>query len=111
MFAGKIPKAPLPQPQPSFPTSFFSEMSPSPIQASLDRDPIPPLADQDEIRLLCLQPGVTGDKIVCTTQHVKLSTNPQYEALSYVWGSKDMEPINLEFLPLGGPRESLRCSN
>jgi hypothetical protein len=46
-----------------------------------------------------LQPGVTGDKIVCTTQHVKLSTSPQYEALSYVWGSKDMKPITLNSHP------------
>ncbi|KAH8743732.1 heterokaryon incompatibility protein-domain-containing protein, partial [Hyaloscypha finlandica] len=49
------------------------------------------LEDEDEIRLLYLQPKTSGDIINCTLQHVKLSEKPQYEALSYMWGPKDVQ--------------------
>jgi hypothetical protein len=91
-------------------------------QNSPERTTLPPLADPDEIRLLCLLPGVFGERIICTTTHIKLSENfqtkppaslplcnrlvdvhcpetarhrPQYEALSYVWGPIEMKSISL----------------
>lgn len=44
-----------------------------------------PLQDSDDIRLLYLQPRSSA--VSCKVQHVKFSDNPQYEALSYMWGS------------------------
>jgi hypothetical protein len=49
----------------------------------------PDLQDSNEIRLLYLQPGSGGDKVKCTIKHAKLSDQPQYEALSYMWGPHD----------------------
>ena len=49
----------------------------------------PDLQDSNEIRLLYLQPGASGDKVKCTIKHAKLSDQPQYEALSYMWGPHD----------------------
>lgn len=46
-----------------------------------------PLTEEDEIRLLELQPGSARDDIGCTLRHAKLSDQPAYEALSYEWGS------------------------
>jgi hypothetical protein len=87
-----------------------------------ERTTLPPLADPDEIRLMCLLPGGFGERIICTTIHVKLSENfqteppaslplcnrladvhcletarhrPQYEALSYVLGPTEMKSISL----------------
>jgi hypothetical protein len=51
-----------------------------------------PLADTGEIRLLILQPRTTsGGTIECTLVNVKLSEDPQYEALSYMWSPKHLE--------------------
>lgn len=55
-----------------------------------------PLADSNEIRLLDLQPRRPGQGIKCTTRHVKLSENPQYEALSYMWGPKEHRQIEID---------------
>jgi hypothetical protein len=49
----------------------------------------PDLQDSNEIRLLYLQPGSSGDKVKCTIKHASLSDQPQYEALSYMWGPHD----------------------
>jgi hypothetical protein len=54
-----------------------------------------PLADSDEIRLLCLQPRTAGETIKCTIQHIKLSTEAHYEALSYMWGPRDFGTIEI----------------
>jgi hypothetical protein len=54
-----------------------------------------PLADSDEIRLLCLQPRVSGGPIKCTIEHIKLSSNTPYEALSYVWGPQEFRTIEI----------------
>lgn len=40
------------------------------------------------VRLLSLAPGI-GDEVSCNIQHVDLDTAPEYEALSYVWGSPE----------------------
>ncbi|KAE8452702.1 hypothetical protein EG329_013961 [Mollisiaceae sp. DMI_Dod_QoI] len=42
--------------------------------------------ESDEIRLLILELGTKSDPIRCHLQHVRLSENPTYEALSYMWG-------------------------
>jgi hypothetical protein len=45
-----------------------------------------PLADVDEIRLLCLQPGGWEEKLKYSIQHASLKDSPSYKTLSYVWG-------------------------
>lgn len=55
------------------------------------------LREKDEIRLLGLQPGSALKPISCTLRHVKLSDNPEYEALSYVWGTEaDSKDISID---------------
>ena len=54
------------------------------------------LEDSDEIRLLSLQPRSSGATIRCTINHVKLSSKPRYEALSYMWGPKVRKPIEID---------------
>jgi hypothetical protein len=39
------------------------------------------------IRLLNLHPGITEDLICCDLQCVSLSATPEYEAISYYWGT------------------------
>jgi hypothetical protein len=39
-----------------------------------------------EIRLLTLQPGAWNDKVCCELTTRSLDSQPNYEALSYVWG-------------------------
>jgi hypothetical protein len=47
-----------------------------------------PLRDVDGIRLLHLYSGSGEEEIVCTITHAMFSERPQYEALSYMWGSE-----------------------
>ncbi|PVH79288.1 heterokaryon incompatibility, partial [Cadophora sp. DSE1049] len=49
-----------------------------------------------EIRILGLEPGTPSDPIRCQLHHVKLSGNPIYEALSYMWGPKVFKIITLD---------------
>ncbi|CZR66833.1 uncharacterized protein PAC_16734 [Phialocephala subalpina] len=49
--------------------------------------PLPP--DRSEIRLVRLQPGLPGSDVQIEILHAQLSTNPDYEALSYAWGYPD----------------------
>jgi len=50
-----------------------------------------------EIRLLCIQPAKFDSPIECRLKHVRLSENPEYEALSYTWGNlKEGRPITLD---------------
>jgi hypothetical protein len=39
-----------------------------------------------EIRTVVLHPGKWDDEINCSLQIVALDENPEYSALSYVWG-------------------------
>ena len=48
-----------------------------------------PLDDKTDIRLLLLHPGPKSALICCTLAHAKVSSNPIYEALSYVWGPEE----------------------
>ncbi|KAJ2996568.1 hypothetical protein NUW58_g931 [Xylaria curta] len=45
-----------------------------------------PADGPDSIRLIHLLPGAFTDELRCTLTGADLSTNPHYEALSYVWG-------------------------
>jgi hypothetical protein len=47
-----------------------------------------PFRDKNSIRLLELQPGCHHDEIHVALIDVSLSKPPEYEALSYVWGSR-----------------------
>jgi hypothetical protein len=58
---------------------YLSAMPSTAKQNCPERTTLPPLADPDEIRLLCLLPGGFGERIICTTIHVKLSENFQAE--------------------------------
>jgi hypothetical protein len=43
--------------------------------------------DKDEIRLLRVHPALNPDEaVICDLRTVKLSTRPEYAALSYTWG-------------------------
>jgi hypothetical protein len=48
-----------------------------------------PLPTSTSIRLLIIHPGVSSDKLKCDLQVVDLENAPQYETLSYVWGSPE----------------------
>jgi hypothetical protein len=54
-----------------------------------------PLGESDEIRLLCLQPRVSGGLIRCTLKHTWLSSKIPYEALSYMWGPQEFRTIEI----------------
>lgn len=45
-----------------------------------------PLRGPDDIRLLDIHPGAAEDPIVISLRAASLSENPDFEALSYVWG-------------------------
>jgi hypothetical protein len=47
------------------------------------------LKNSGEIRLLHVQPRSSVEGVNCTVELVKLSSNPEYEALSYTWGPKN----------------------
>jgi hypothetical protein len=48
------------------------------------------LKDTDEIRLLYLEPKTSGEIINCALKNARLSNLPKCEALSYMWGPKDV---------------------
>ena len=50
---------------------------------------LPLLKAADAIRLVILQPGSGTDKIECNFLYTTLSLCPDYEALSYEWGSSE----------------------
>lgn len=54
-----------------------------------------PLQHADEIRLLIIEPGERSIAVQCAITHFRLSDYPQYEALSYTWGSEET-PENIE---------------
>jgi hypothetical protein len=53
------------------------------------------LADTNEIRLLHLQPGTINKPVICQLVHSTFLDKLQYEALSYMWGSKE-SPLQIE---------------
>lgn len=68
-----------------------------------------PLDDSsNEIRLLELLPGGNSpltdasQRVRCRLAHVSQDHDPEYTALSYVWGDKvDTAPVEIEYLPSG----------
>lgn len=45
-------------------------------------------SSKDEIRIIQIRPAVdNATKLECSLKHVSLAEKPQYEALSYTWGS------------------------
>lgn len=62
-------------------------------------EPLP--SSRRHIRLLTLYPGA-GDDPICISLHtVCLDDNPQYEALSYVWGDRtSMQTVTCDDIPI-----------
>ncbi len=57
-------------------------------------DPLNP--SSAEIRVLTVLPGKASDSLVCTFETVSLDTQPEYDALSYVWGDGSVKkPISI----------------
>jgi hypothetical protein len=54
-----------------------------------------PLETGTSIRLIDLLPGAEDDPLACHIRHVDLSDQPDYEAISYVWGSEVDKPLIL----------------
>lgn len=57
-----------------------------------------PLESEDSIRLITVLPSFWREtELRCEICHVRLSTNPQYEALSYTWGDQtELYPIHCD---------------
>ena len=55
-------------------------------QSSVTKYRYDPLPNSDSIRLLELQPGDKTDPISCRLFLTRLQDEPQYEAITYVWG-------------------------
>ena len=49
----------------------------------------------EEIRLLDIQSGAGNDNIECKLSIVSLNNKPDYEALSYVWGTTE-DPVTIK---------------
>jgi hypothetical protein len=47
-----------------------------------------PFEEKDEIRLIVLHSGASASPLRCSLHHACLSSNPKYDALSYVWGAE-----------------------
>src|SRR4051812_1877495 len=57
-------------------------------------------SSRKEIRLLTLLPLSAGPEIQCSTETVSLLDNPEYKALSYVWGDASIRrPITFNTHP------------
>jgi hypothetical protein len=62
----------------------------------------------DHIRLLHIQPGSPGDAIQATISITQLSRSPEYEALSYTWGSmSDQQQIEITDRSAGEEKRAL----
>ncbi|KIW09837.1 hypothetical protein PV08_11938 [Exophiala spinifera] len=48
----------------------------------------------EQIRLLTIAPGLESQSVQCSITHHRLAAAPEYEALSYMWGSKD-NPVEI----------------
>ncbi|KAF4628981.1 hypothetical protein G7Y89_g9168 [Cudoniella acicularis] len=55
------------------------------------KTPYSPLQDENEIRLIYLLPGPASDEIKCEVKHALFSPELRYEALSYMWGPRDIQ--------------------
>ncbi|KPI35740.1 uncharacterized protein AB675_1296 [Cyphellophora attinorum] len=62
------------------------------------------LKEDDSIRLLTLLPGSRGSPISCRLEEVRLSSKPEYMALSYTWG----EPVLTNTISINGVSKGVR---
>jgi hypothetical protein len=54
-----------------------------------------------EIRLLTLEPGNVPEPLLCRLEHVRLSEKPEYEAISYTWGTAvSQNPVYIDGQPV-----------
>ncbi|KUI73226.1 Heterokaryon incompatibility protein 6, OR allele [Cytospora mali] len=59
------------------------------------------LSNPEEIRCLRLEPGQGDEPLSCTLKAYRLDEDPQYEAISYVWGTSNRShEIQCDGLPL-----------
>jgi len=49
-----------------------------------------PLTSATTIRVLHIHPAPETDPLTCSLEHRDLASNPEYEAVSYVWGDSDL---------------------
>jgi len=49
-----------------------------------------PLTSSITIRVLHVYPAPEADPLTCSLEHCDLDNDPEYEALSYVWGNSDL---------------------
>ena len=47
----------------------------------------------DTIRVIEIHAGSDQAPLCCTIRHVRLTDNPQYEALSYCWGDPALNQV------------------
>ncbi|OCL07616.1 HET-domain-containing protein, partial [Glonium stellatum] len=82
----------------SIPSSVTSISSPvtSISSLSISRYRHDPLAFEDSIRILVLEPGEYCEPVHCHLVPTRLSDTPIYDAISYVWGTD--EPSNEVFI-------------
>ncbi|ETS85344.1 hypothetical protein PFICI_03369 [Pestalotiopsis fici W106-1] len=68
--------------------TVFCAIPPDVLSSRIAADDAPyqPITQDNEIRLLILEPGVPGDEIRCYLVNVDISWGIRYEALSYAWG-------------------------
>ena len=67
-----------------------------PTSDALDPGSIPSIT-ASQLRILTLDPGVVGDRLVGRVQEFNFSDAPPYYALSYTWGQEpDLHPIFLQ---------------
>jgi hypothetical protein len=57
-----------------------------------------PFTEDDSIRLLLIDPNSRGSPISCRSQEVRLSSKPDYFALSYTWGA----PVSTHTIQVNG---------
>ena len=65
-----------------------------------------PLAYDDSVRILILEPGERQETMQCSLVPVRLSEKPEYEAISYVWGTD--EPSHVIFID--GQKATIRTN-
>jgi hypothetical protein len=72
----------------------------------------PPLPTKEHVRILKLQPGSDDAPIRCQLLATTLASAPDYEAVSYTWGSSvDPQAVYIDVEGVGKPREHLVTSN
>lgn len=61
-----------------------------PLKQQLVHAMYKPLTSPTTIRVLHVHPAPEADPLTCSLEHCDLDRNPEYEAVSYVWGDSDL---------------------